>query len=394
MDYALKLLKQNIQKNRIDGLINVQWRFINRQECLSEKSIEGKQFFQKYEQQVKDKKDTIGKLDKEIMEKENHLYSSIREGTISGQSKKVMHELLHQLKKSRDVEMGILDSISKNWETAIRKYEKKGPPQKRGRKPKSSVVFKTAKQLKTQDKSEDMEVETINIDETEITSTSKKDKVQEEENEVPEEVIDNEEGNDISDKKFFSPITDNDIGRPIVVAERDNIVAHGQLTSVDNLTCKVIIKVIENECEVLPPDCTIGQEVVLIKKYVKTVISTTVELHGLPTETSLCVMNVSQFNCSSSGPEGSSACMGIALKFADQFLQHKVSFQIPNISDIFASFGTVIQTIVEKWKTDSLPPLTFVEAIKLLELNLVSGREEWWPKMHAVSQKKFSLSIL
>ena len=45
--------------------------------------------------------------------------------------------------------MGNLKSISKNWDTAIRKWERQGPPKQKERRPKSSVVFKTALQLKS-----------------------------------------------------------------------------------------------------------------------------------------------------------------------------------------------------------------------------------------------------
>ena len=106
-------------------------------------------YFDKYKKQVKEKQEKFAQLDEEISSQELRMFKSMKEGTITCTMKQVMRQLISKLKKERDVEMGNLDSISKNCDTAVRKWEKQGLPKEKGRKHNSSVVFKTALQLKS-----------------------------------------------------------------------------------------------------------------------------------------------------------------------------------------------------------------------------------------------------
>lgn len=106
-------------------------------------------YFDKYKKQVKEKQEKFAQLDEEISSQELRMFKSMKEGTITCTMKQVMRQLISKLKKERDVEMGNLDSISRNCDTAIRKWEKQGLPKQKGRKHNSSVVFKTALQLKS-----------------------------------------------------------------------------------------------------------------------------------------------------------------------------------------------------------------------------------------------------
>lgn len=143
MYYALELLKKKTPKDFIDGMTNMEWRYRKRQERLSQRSetLKSNAYFDKYKRQVKEKQEKIAQLDDEITSDEEKMFKSIKEGTITGTMKQVMHQHIAKLKKERDVEMGNLESISKNWETAIRKWERQGPPKQKERRPKSSVAL-------------------------------------------------------------------------------------------------------------------------------------------------------------------------------------------------------------------------------------------------------------
>ncbi|KAL3862802.1 hypothetical protein ACJMK2_008748, partial [Sinanodonta woodiana] len=127
MDEALRLLRIGTPKSQIDGLVNIGWRF--------------KQRKNKYKSEYTRAQTEILELDGKIQEKEKELFEQIRKGIIGQQSKNIFF---------RNELMCFIDSIAKNWEVAVRKWEQCGPPKKkkRGRKTTSAVVFKTASELK------------------------------------------------------------------------------------------------------------------------------------------------------------------------------------------------------------------------------------------------------
>lgn len=124
MDHALELLGKKTPKNLIDGMTNIEWRYRKRQEILSKTSDvldQSNKYFEKYKKQAEERQRKIAQLDGDITKEEEKFSSSIRNGTMSGNMKQLMRQLIGKLKKERDVEMSILDNISKNWDVAIRK---------------------------------------------------------------------------------------------------------------------------------------------------------------------------------------------------------------------------------------------------------------------------------
>ena len=101
MEYALELLKKKTPKNLIDGMTNMEWRYRKRQECLSQRSevLKSNIYFDKYKREVKENQEKIAQLDDEITSEEEKMFKSKKEGTITGTTKQVMHQLIAKLKK-------------------------------------------------------------------------------------------------------------------------------------------------------------------------------------------------------------------------------------------------------------------------------------------------------
>lgn len=177
---------------------------------------------------------------------------------------------------------------------------------------------------------------------------------------------------------LFVDATDEMIGEDVVVTESDlTIIAYGQLISVENLACRVQLHYVRNvETDVLPSVSEVNREVDLIRKYVKKPKST-VEL--IEDGFNLHIMNLSQYNCSAAGTEGSSACMGISMCMAETFIDGRINFLPKDPRRALVPFSVVIQKTVSRWKKEANPPLSTAEVISLLGLKIQIKEEKWWP---------------
>ena len=152
---TLKLIKQKTVKNLIDGIVNVNWRLFGRHKALQKINSMEIHYdtrtanpFEKYDRMYKRKQEEIIEIDKTINEKQDEFTEKLQKGLIDSSSRRTLRELIDTFKKKRDLVLVEIDIIGKNWDTAMRKWIRTGPPKKRGRKPKTTIVYKTARELK------------------------------------------------------------------------------------------------------------------------------------------------------------------------------------------------------------------------------------------------------
>lgn len=152
---SLKLVKQGKQTRLIDGIVLLNWKLYGRHRALQKIHHKEIHFdvakvdpFQKYDNQYLRKQNEILEVDKEIEKSIEEKIERLKQGSIDVQGRRSFDSLIAMGKKRRESLLVELDVIAKNWDTAMRKWIRTGPPKKRGRKSKSAVVFKTAKELK------------------------------------------------------------------------------------------------------------------------------------------------------------------------------------------------------------------------------------------------------
>lgn len=208
-------------------MVNVSWRLWGRRKGLnkinSHCDIKDANPFEKYDRQYESKQEKIVELDAKIRAKEDEFIEKLKLGHIESSSKRNLKEYIKTLKNQRHLILTEIDCIAKNWDTAMRKWLRSGPPKKSGRKSKSAVVFKSARELKNKTP----EFESINAseDEADVEMTE-------------------EEALSPNDKKTCDNVADHEV-LVLDVDENDNI---SKMSQKDVLVKMVLMKIMLTYC--------------------------------------------------------------------------------------------------------------------------------------------------